>query len=132
MNFKQVLGLLLSILGVVCLFVAHSIDVRLDEGREQISDAESQVGRGRRLFSGSPVTRETGNTLLFNPADKKINAAKGDIDHYALLAEEDGDLEFAPFLALVMEQHLLATQLRVGGIVLIISGIGVIYFFRNK
>ncbi len=110
MNFKQVLGLLLAILGVASLFVAHSIDARLDEGREQISSAESQVGQGRRLFSGSPATRDVGNALLFNPADRKINAAKGEVDQYALLA----------------------TQLRIGGVVLIVAGIGVIYFFRKK
>lgn len=110
MNWKQLLGAAAIVVGVIFLFLAHSIDVRLQEGRAEISRGESQVNQGRRLFSGSPVSKEVGNQLLFNSADKKIAEGKEAIQTYSILAG----------------------QLKIGGILLIIGGICVIYFFRRK
>lgn len=108
-NWKQISGAATIVVGVIFLFVAYSIEGRLDEGRQEISRGESQVNQGRRLFSGSPVSKEVGNQLLFNSADRKIAEGKQEISQYSVFAQ----------------------QLRVGGIILILIGAGVIYFFRK-
>lgn len=110
MNWKQILGAVAIVLGVVCLFLSHSIAVQVGEGQEQINRGQSQVNQGKKFFSGNQVTKEVGNQLLFNPAEKKIREGQAEVDYYTTVAQ----------------------QLNVGGIILILGGAGAIYFFRRK
>lgn len=110
MNWKQIVGVVVAVFGIALLFAAHSIEVRLDDGREQISEAESQVKAGKKLFSVNPVTKDLGNRVLFNSADKKINKAKGEVGKY----------------------ETIVSQLRMGGAILIVVGVGMLFFLRDK
>lgn len=112
MNSKRIIGILICIGGVVLIFVSSYIQKQVESGELEISSAESKVGQGRTLFGLNPYSKEIGNQVFFNSADKKIEAGKEKAAHYASLAN----------------------QLWIGGIAAIVVGLGIVFipFGRKK
>jgi hypothetical protein len=93
---KRILGFLILIAGIGALLVSNYIMEQVDEGKEKISDAETQVERGNRLFSMNPVAEEVGKGLT-SGATKKINAGKEEVARYEMIAH---NLKTAGFVAI--------------------------------
>lgn len=103
--------MIVLLLGIVMVGVSQHIQGRVFEGRQEISSGEQKVETGRRVFGVNPVSKEVGDTVIFNSADKKIAAGKQQADEY----------------------EALANQLQTGGIIAIIVGAAMILFsFKKK
>ena len=109
MNFKQVLGLIALIAGVVLIFIGRYIDAQVAAGNLQISVAQHKVDRANSLFSQSQYTDGIGKSLT-SGAQSQINAGQDEVNYYTVVAG----------------------RCKIGGIVLIVVGAGVMYFFRRK
>lgn len=83
---KRILGFIFIIAGVGALYVSNYITEQVEEGKEKISSAESQIERGNQLFSMTPVTKEVGKGLS-SGAQKKIKAGKQEVAKYEAMAQ---------------------------------------------
>lgn len=110
MNLKRIIGIIVCIGGVVLIFISNYIKNQVAQGQEQISSAESNVKTGKTLFGANPVTKEVGNQLIFKPAENKIKAGKEEVAYY----------------------EALASKLLIGGIVVIIAGLGIVFIPFGK
>jgi hypothetical protein len=106
---KKMIGILGLIGGIVLLIISFYIKHQIEEGKAQISSAQEKVDQGTGLFSVTPQTKAVGNVFT-GAAQNKINEGKGQISHY----EE------------------VASWLQIGGIVLVILGVGVVFLGRKK
>jgi uncharacterized protein YjeT (DUF2065 family) len=107
----RILGILVIVAGVVMIGTSQYIKGEVLKGREQISSGEKSVSQGRKLFGVNPVSKEVGDTVLFNQADRKIAAGKMQANDYARLAN----------------------HLQTGGIIAILVGAGILVIsFKKK
>ena len=98
---KQILGIILVIVGVVMLFVSNHIKNEVAAGRLQIIQGQRTVNQVNTLFSARPETQAVGKQVT-GGAQRRIDEGQGQVDYYTNLAN----------------------QLQMGGIVLIIVGAG--------
>lgn len=112
MKSLRILGALVLLLGIGMVGTSQYIQIQVLGGRAEISRGEKKVEQGRALFGVTPATKQVGDTVFFNSADKKIAAGKEQADHY----------------------EKLANQLQTGGIIAIIVGAGLILwsFVKKK
>lgn len=82
---KRILGVVLILGGVALMLFSNYILNQVAEGKEKISNAETQVQRGNSLFSMNPVAKEVGKGLT-NGVQKKIDAGKQQVGYYEELA----------------------------------------------
>ncbi len=106
---RRTIGIVLCILGLACLGLSYYIKEQVAGGEEQIEAAQRSVDQSQKLFSVNPVSKEVGNVIT-SSAQKKINKGQADIIYYANLAN----------------------ILQIGGIVLIIAGIIIVFFPKRK
>ena len=110
MNLKKIFAIVVFLVGIAMVGGAFYIKDQVAQGKLQVSSAERQVNQGKTLFSLNPISKEVGNQIT-KSADRKIDAAKGEISYYANMAQ----------------------NLQIGGIVLIVIGIGLFIFsLRSK
>ena len=109
MNIKRILGIIILLAGVGMLVASNYIKVQVEEGKIKISEAEQKVGTARGLFSLSPVAEEFTKGKL-DDADAQIAEGKGQVAYYGKMA----------------------SQLHVGGYILIGIGIIFVIFGRKK
>ncbi len=112
MNLKRIIGIAVCIGGIVLILISNYIKSQVEEGKEEISDAESKVQRGKTLFGLNPYTEAIGQKIIFDPAEKKIDTGKQEISSY----------------------EAKASQFMIAGIIVIVVGIGIILipFGRKK
>jgi hypothetical protein len=108
-NVKQTLGAVLFVVGIGLLFLAHYINVQVEEGNSQIFSAQQKVDKGNSLFSLSPYSKPIGQSMT-SSAQKKINEGKDTVAYYTVVAE----------------------RCQVGGIAAMIVGAGMMIFLRKK
>lgn len=109
MNWKRILGIIVVVLGIACIFFSNYITDQVNEGKGQIKSAQKKVDTGTGILSLSPYTKDVGEKLS-DSAQKKIDEGKAQVTYY------EG----------------IAGQLQVGGIVLIIAGAVLIIIGRRK
>jgi hypothetical protein len=112
MKFLRILGILILIAGIGCIFASNYITSQVNQGKIQIAHGEKAVSQGQQLFSFNPVAKQVGQGLT-NSAGKKIKEGKQQISEY----------------------EALAAQLMTGGIVGCILGAGFIitsFFVKGK
>ena len=109
MNKKQILGVTILIVGVVLIFISRYIMGQVEEGNRKISSAKKTVEQGNSLFSMNPVSKEIGKGLT-SGAEHKIRSGEEEIAYYTSLAK----------------------ICKIGGILLIITGAGVVLFCRKR
>lgn len=79
------LGIVISIIGIICLGFSFYIKHRVDEGKQQIVSAQKKVDQGTSVFSLTPVTKEIGDGLS-SPFQEKIDQGKQDVETYETLS----------------------------------------------
>ncbi|NGX43968.1 MAG: hypothetical protein K1060chlam3_00126 [Candidatus Anoxychlamydiales bacterium] len=109
MRTKRISGIIIVLIGVALILSSFYIRSRVRSGRQEISEAQSTVSKGKKLFSVTPITKEVGKGFM-NSVQKKINEATGKADSYAVLA----------------------TWFQIGGSVFIVLGAVLIYIGRKK
>jgi hypothetical protein len=106
---KKILGIIVVILGLVLLGVSFYITSQTKQGQKEVSQAQKKVEKGKSLFSVTPVTKEIGKGLG-QIAQSKINKALEKIKKY----------------------NNIAFWFMVGGIILIVVGLGIIFINRRR
>jgi putative Mn2+ efflux pump MntP len=110
MRSKKISGLIIVILGLVCLYFSHYIKEQVEQGKMQISEAQGKVDTANSIFSVNPVSKEVGKGLT-SGAQRQINEGRMEVAKYGQLA----------------------MWLQIGGYVLIIVGVLVFLTgFRKK
>ena len=109
MKVKRTTALIALIAGIVMFLFSLYIMNQVNQGRGQISSAQSRVNRGSGLFNMNPVTRQVGKGMS-DAAQKKLDAYREKADEYERLAK----------------------WLKVGGIVLVVLGGGGLILLRSK
>lgn len=109
MNSKRVLGIVIFLVGIVMICFSMYISNQVAEGRGQISEAQGKLNQGNSLFGMSSTTKEVGK-IFTSGAQSKINAYSEQADYYAQVAN----------------------WLKIGGIVLVVIGVGVVVLCRKK
>jgi hypothetical protein len=109
MNIRRVIGILIAIIGIALIVTSQYIKTRVEEGKEQISDAQKKVDNSNSLFSLSPYSKPVGQKMT-DSSQQKINEGSLQVSYY------EG----------------LSGQLQIGGIVLIALGIIIIVIPRKS
>ncbi len=110
MTAKRIIGTLVLIIGIASVIASLYITNRIEEGKEQISSAQKKVDKGSSLFSMNPVAKELGQGIITDPAQKKINEANQEVAQYEILAK----------------------RLKIGGIILAVLGLGILFVGKKK
>lgn len=105
MNLKRMIGIIACIGGALLIFLSYYISHQVEEGKGKISSAENKVEHGKALFGLNPYSKQIGQKVIFDPADKKIKAGKEEVAHYEMLARRS----------------------MIGGVILLIVGLVVIF-----
>lgn len=109
MNWKQIIGILVIVLGIALIIFVVQGNKKLEEGREEISSGKKKVKQTQQLFSFTPVTKQFGQGLT--------SGAQGKI--------AEGELTIEQYEKIFM-------WCKIGGIALIVVGAGLILFCRTK
>ncbi len=109
MNVKQVLGGIIFVGGLGLLYLAHYINVQVEQGNMQIFSAQQKVDQGNSLFSMSPYTKDVGKGLT-SGAQKQIDEGRNTVEYYTKVEN----------------------RCRIGGIAALIVGAGMMIYFRRK
>ncbi|HUD01054.1 MAG TPA: hypothetical protein VMR37_01890 [Rhabdochlamydiaceae bacterium] len=109
MNFKQILGAIVFVGGIVLLCIAHYINVQIEEGNTQIFSAQKKVNQTNSLFGMSPYTKSVGKGFT-SGAQGQINEGMDTVTYYTMIAQ----------------------RCQIGGIVCLIVGAGMMYLLRRK
>ncbi|HEX2578971.1 MAG TPA: hypothetical protein VHK67_01025 [Rhabdochlamydiaceae bacterium] len=109
MNGKQILGGILFVGGLGLLYMAHYINVQVEEGNLQILSGQRKVNQVNSLFNTTPATKGMGQGLT-SGAQKQIDEGKNTIEYYTAVAN----------------------RCQFGGIAALVVGAGMMFFFRKK
>ncbi|PIS02704.1 MAG: hypothetical protein COT85_01350 [Chlamydiae bacterium CG10_big_fil_rev_8_21_14_0_10_42_34] len=106
---RKILGILSIIIGGAMLLFSDYIAEQVAEGRLQIRQGQQSVDTVDSLFSQSKYTKPFGQAFT-GSAQRKIDAGKAEADKY----------------------ETLSGQLKIGGIILIVVGIGLFFIGGRK
>ena len=81
----RILGILILLAGVVCIYFSNYITTQINEGKVKVEKGEKTIEQSNSLFSLNPYTKQVGKGLS-SSAQKKINAGKEEIAHYEQVA----------------------------------------------
>lgn len=109
MKRMNIFGIALIIVGAIMLLFSNYIAEQVAAGKLRISSAQGQVDTANTLFSQSQYTKPIGG-LFTGGAQNRINAGNVQVSEYAALA------------------HML----QIGGVILILVGIGVLFLGRKR
>ena len=84
-NWKKSLGIALCLGGILLIGISNYTQIQINEGKLEISTAQSQVNKGKSLFSLDPMTKKMGNVVL-SGAQKQIDEGKMEINRYEEMA----------------------------------------------
>ena|SRR5579871_3822167 len=105
MKILRILGIVILVAGIACLFFSNYITDQVNEGKIKIEKGQKTVDQSNKLFSLSPYSKPIGDQLG-SSAQKKINEGKEQVSYYEQLAQ----------------------TLKVSGIIGIIVGAGITIF----
>jgi hypothetical protein len=87
MSVRRNIGIVIVVIGAVCMGVSYYIMQQVGAGTEQIKSAQESVDKGNNFFSNSsnPIVKGMGQNVT-GSAQKKINAGKEQVLKYTALA----------------------------------------------
>ncbi|MCF7806060.1 MAG: hypothetical protein K9M07_03095 [Simkaniaceae bacterium] len=110
MDLKKIIGIILAVLGISLIFISGYIRGRVEEGKQEISSGQQTVDQTNKLFSITGPTKVVGDELT-GSAQQEIDEGRSQVAHY----------------------ERMASQLQIGGIILIIAGAGLfVYGFMKR
>jgi hypothetical protein len=109
LNKKQVLGGIIFAAGLGLLYLAHYINVQVEQGNLQIFSAQQKVNQANSLFNMSPYTKDVGKGLT-SGAQSQINEGQNTVEYYTKMAN----------------------RCTYGGIAALVIGAGMMFFCRKK
>lgn len=109
MNFKQIIGALIFVGGLVLLYLAHYINVQIEAGNTQIFAGQQKVDQVNSMFDRTPATKPVGRGLT-SSGQSQIDAGRGTIAYYTVIAQ----------------------RCQIGGIIALVVGAGMMFFLRTK
>ena len=111
MKKKRTLGIILGVIGIVFLILAHFLNNALDSGRSQVRSGQAKVDTLNVLTDQTSYTKKVGRGAT-SSGQNKIDAGK----------------------ATIASLEVVAVTLKVGGIILLIAGVGLVGFtyFRPR
>ena len=110
MKKKRTTSIILIILGIGLYLFGNYIADEVSKGRKQITSGQESVDQVKKLSQFNPFTKEIGD-MATDSAQKKIDKGKQDANKY----------------------QVLANWLHGGGIVIFVTGIGLLVFsFARK
>lgn len=98
MSIKRIIGIFLILIGIGFFAVSYYIQGQVDQGKEQISDAQQKVDTADQLFSLTPTTKQLGSQFT-GSAQKKIDEGKIEVQEYETLS---GQLKIGSIVALAL------------------------------
>ena len=108
MKGKKTFGLALIVVGALMVGFSQYIADQVAAGKIKIYSAQQQVNTVNSLFNRSDATKPVGE-MFTGGAQRKIDAGRSEVSHY----------------------ESLANKLQIGGVILIVAGVGVL-FWRRK
>ncbi len=108
MRRKNILGIGLIVLGAVLWLGADYIADQVAEGKMRIASGQRTVDSVNTLFNQSEYTKPFSGAVT-GSSQRKIDHGRMQIAHYESLAD----------------------KLRIGGILLIVAGVGVLIFYKK-
>jgi uncharacterized protein YjeT (DUF2065 family) len=109
MNAKKIIGIALIVVGAVMLFFSNYIAEQVASGRMQIQSAQGEVDSANSLFSTTKVTQPVGK-MFTGSAQRRIDAGQSEVDRY----------------------QSMSNNLKIGGIILIVIGAGILFIPFGK
>lgn len=109
MKTRRIWGIICIIVGAVMLFFSHYINEQVAEGKIQIHQGKQAIKSTESIFGMSKYTKPIGQTIT-SSGKRKIEAGEQDITKYTEMSR----------------------NLKIGGIVLIIVGLGLIFIGKRK
>lgn len=109
MSIQRIIGLIVLIGGVALICISMYIKTQIVAGNEQIASGEQKIKTMDTVFSLSPATKQVGSAVT-NSGKQKIAKGKEEIAYYTALA----------------------SQLQIGGIILIVAGAGIFIFGKKR
>jgi uncharacterized protein YjeT (DUF2065 family) len=86
MKILRILGIVVVVAGIACIFFSNYISTQVSEGKIKIEKGQKTVDQTNSLFSSSPYTKQIGKGVT-SSGQKKINAGKEDVAYYEQLAQ---------------------------------------------
>ncbi len=86
MKILRILGIVVVVAGVGCIFFSNYITNQVNEGKIKIEKGQKSVDKSSSLFSTTPYTKPIGKGIT-SSAQKKINAGKEEVAYYEQLAQ---------------------------------------------
>ncbi len=109
MKTRKTWGIICIILGATMLFFSHYISEQVASGRIEIQQGKRAVQSTESLFGASKYTKPIGEEVT-RSGRQKISAGEHEIVKYTTISR----------------------NLKIGGIVLILIGVGLIFMSRRK
>lgn len=109
MKTRRIWGIVCIIVGAVMLFFSHYIAEQVAQGKVQIRQGERAIKSTESVFGMSKYTKPIGKTLT-SPGRRKIAAGEKEVTRYSEMSR----------------------NLKIGGIVLIVVGLGLIFIGKRK
>lgn len=112
MRALRILGIVILIGGIACIFFSNYITKQVNQGKIQIEQGQKKVDQTNQLFSVSPYTKPVGKGLT-SSGQQQINEGKDQVAHYEAIAQ----------------------SLKIWGIVAMIAGVAMIvisFFGKDK
>jgi len=109
MKTRRIWGIICIIVGAVMLFFSHYIAEQVAAGEVQIQQGQRTIKSTESIFGMSKYTKPIGETLT-SSGKRRIAAGEQEIAKYTEMSR----------------------NLKIGGIVLIIVGLGLIFIGRRK
>jgi hypothetical protein len=86
MKLMRILGILILLAGIACIFFSNYITNQVNEGKIKVEKGQKTIDQSNSLFSLNPYTKQVGQGLS-SSAQKKINQGNEEIAHYQQVAQ---------------------------------------------